>query len=122
MLLGTIGLAVPGLPTTPFLLLAAACFFRSSQKLYDRVLRNPTFGPPIQRFRETGGLPKRVKLLAISTMSVFVTVGVVFGLPAGRWDLKGTVIVLALIGVLYLLRLPTVEEPRSERDPSSPSG
>ena len=48
---GAVGVVVPGLPTTPLLLLAAACFARSSPRLYAWLLRNPTFGPLIEDFR-----------------------------------------------------------------------
>ena len=126
VVLGTVGLLLPGLPTTPFYLLAAACFFRSSQSLYDRIARNPTFGPAIRKYRETGGLSRRVKTLALSTMAVFVTLGVVFGLPPDRPWLRVAVIGTALCGAIYILRHPTLEDTgnggRAPKAPGSGNG
>ena len=50
--IGAIGAVVPGLPTTIFLILAAACYIRSSQKLYDWLINNKTFGPYLKDYRE----------------------------------------------------------------------
>jgi len=50
--LGALGVVLPLLPTTPFLLLAAACFFRSSDRLYDWLMRHRWFGPYIRNYRE----------------------------------------------------------------------
>ena len=55
--LGAIGVIVPGLPTTPFLILAAACYIRSSQRLYDWLISNKRFGPYLKDYREGKGIP-----------------------------------------------------------------
>ena len=64
--LAALGVALPGIPTTPFLILAAACYIRSSQKLYDWLISNKTFGPYLKDYREGKGIPKKAKILAIS--------------------------------------------------------
>ena len=51
VVLGGLGVLLPGLPTTPFLILAAACYIRSSQKLYDWLIANKTFGPYLKDYR-----------------------------------------------------------------------
>jgi uncharacterized protein len=104
---GLIGVVLPGLPTTPFLILAAACFLRSSQKLYDRVLGHPRFGPLVRDFREGKGLPLRVKVWALALMWIFVLFALGPGLPDGRWELRAMVGVAAVIGTVYLIHLPT---------------
>ena len=53
--LAALGVVLPGLPTTPFLLVAAACFVRSSQRLYDRLLAHPVFGPLVRDYRDVDG-------------------------------------------------------------------
>ena len=54
--LGTLGIFVPILPTTPFLLLAAYCYARSSERFYQRLLANRWFGEYIRNYREVGGV------------------------------------------------------------------
>lgn len=67
-LLGVIGLAVPLLPTTPFLLLAAWCFSRSSRRLHDWLLAHRVLGPPVRAWREHGAVSPRAKALAIGLL------------------------------------------------------
>ena len=57
-MIGTIGAVVPGLPTTLFLILAAACYIRSSQKLCDWLITNKTFGPYLKDYREVKACQK----------------------------------------------------------------
>lgn len=104
--IGAIGVVVPGLPTTPLLLLAAACFARSSPRLYAWLLRNPTFGPLIEDFRAGRGVSMRVKATALSMMAAFVTFALLVPLR-DRAAPSAIVAVVALIGAGYILRLPT---------------
>ncbi len=104
--IGAIGIVVPGLPTTPLLLLAAACFARSSPRLYAWLLRNPTFGPLIEDFRAGRGVSARVKVTALTMMTAFVAFALL--VPLRERALPSTVVaVVALIGAAYILRLPT---------------
>ena len=99
--LGAIGVVIPGLPTTPFLILAAACFIRSSQRLYDWLIKNKTFGPYLKDYREGKGIPKKAKILAVSMIIVFVSYSVFFAIS--NLTLKITVGLLGLTGLLYVL-------------------
>ena len=71
--LGILGIFVPLLPTTPFLLLTAALYFRGSPRLYDWLLSHKYLGPYIRNFRENKAIPLRAKIISItllwSTMS-----------------------------------------------------
>ena len=78
--LGAIGVIVPGLPTTPFLILAAACYIRSSQRLYDWLISNKRFGPYLKDYREGKGIPRKAKRLAVAMIVIFVSFSVVFGI------------------------------------------
>ncbi|MEW5839216.1 MAG: YbaN family protein [Pseudomonadota bacterium] len=69
VLTGAIGVVVPVLPTTPFLLLAAACFARSSERLHCAILQHPWSGPLIREWQLHRRLPRRVKQGAILMMT-----------------------------------------------------
>ena len=71
--LGIAGIFIPLLPTTPFLLLAAACFAGSSPTLSRWLLTNRWFGSYIRNYREGRGLPAKVK--AVSVISLWLTIG-----------------------------------------------
>ena len=66
--LGVIGVFVPGLPTTEFVLAASYLFARSSPRLERWLESNRWLGPPLRRFKETRGMPRHAKLLALASM------------------------------------------------------
>jgi uncharacterized membrane protein YbaN (DUF454 family) len=105
---GTIGIVVPGLPTTVFFIVAAWCFSRSSPRLERWVLNLPRIGPMVGDYRAGLGMPRRAKAIAISMIAVFVTLSVV--LFIGSWPWRLVVLALGVIGVAYIiLRVPTRE-------------
>lgn len=71
--LGVVGIFLPLLPTTPFLLLAAWLFVRSSPRLYEWLLSHPKLGPYVRNFRENRAIPMRVKVVSVSM--VWLTIG-----------------------------------------------
>jgi uncharacterized protein len=78
LVLGTIGIIVPILPTTPFLLLSAACYARSSQRFYNWLLNNRLFGVYIKNYREGKGVPGRIKYFTISLLWLTIILSVVY--------------------------------------------
>ena len=74
--LGIIGVFVPGLPTTEFLLAASYLFARSSPRLERWLEGNRWFGPSLRRFRETRGMPRRAKMLALTSMWIGLSVSI----------------------------------------------
>lgn len=89
--LAALGVVLPLLPTTPFLLLAAACFARSSARFYRALLGNRIFGPLIRDWREHGAIPRRAKILAITVMLTVMSATAWFAIPhpAGQIALLG---------------------------------
>ena len=109
VMIGAIGAVIPGLPTTLFLILAAACYIRSSQRLYDWLIANKTFGPYLKDYREGKGIPRRAKKIALVMMTIFVGYAVLFALD----DLivRIVVLVLGMIGFYYVAyRVPSAKE------------
>lgn len=107
VVLGVIGIVVPGLPTTGFFVLAASCFARSSPRFERWVLGLPTIGPLVADYRAGLGMPRRAKVLAVTSIVVAVTLSSVLALD-GAW--RVIVIVLGVIGVWYVgIRIPTRE-------------
>lgn len=83
--LGVAGIFVPLLPTTPFLLLSAALYMRSSPRLYDWLLRQPCLGAYIRDFRENRAIPLRAKV--VSVVLVWLSIGycILRVVDAWRW-------------------------------------
>jgi uncharacterized membrane protein YbaN (DUF454 family) len=76
--LGIVGIVVPGLPTTAFLLLTAWFYVRSSDRLYNKLISNRYLGPYILEFQNKKGMTRRTKIQAIGTMWVMITLSCVF--------------------------------------------
>ncbi|MGH1367179.1 MAG: YbaN family protein [Maritimibacter sp.] len=81
LVLGLIGVVLPGLPTTPFLLVAAFAFGRSSPRLRMWIENHATFGPPIRDWEDRGAISRRAKILAVSMMGVVLAMSLVIGVP-----------------------------------------
>jgi len=70
--LGLVGIPVPVLPTTPFLLLAAACYLRGSTRMYRWMHTNRYFGDYLSDYRAGKGVPKKTKVYSIATLWVVI--------------------------------------------------
>jgi len=108
--LGIAGIFLPVLPTTPFLLLAAACYARASTRFYNWLLNNRVFGPSILEWRRYRSIPYRVKWTAMVLMGVSLSISILYFVP---WpELQ---IALAIFGILlgvYLYNIPSRDHPR----------
>ena len=104
--LGFVGVALPGIPTTPFLLLASYFFVRSSPKLHQRLLRSKLFGPTLRDWQRHRGVKRRTKWISISCCSLMICFSIATGgLP---WVARIVVLVAGAYGVWFVARLPTV--------------
>lgn len=81
MALAIIGIALPVVPTVPFLLVAVWAFARSSPRLREKILEHPTYGPPIRAWQERGAIGRPAKLWAVTAMSLGVALAIWMGLP-----------------------------------------
>lgn len=107
-------MALPVLPTTPFILLAAACFMYSSERAHAWLVDHPKFGFHIEDYLEGRGIRARAKIVAITTLWLSVGLSVWHFIPILWVDIL--VIVIAIGVTWYLLSLPTCPEDfRSER-------
>lgn len=102
--LGIIGVFLPGLPTTPFILLAAACFAQSSPKLHRQLLQNQLFGPMLADWERHHSLPLRIKWLSTLLMLATVSISILQVEPI---LFKLGIATLGLIGCAVIWRIPT---------------
>jgi hypothetical protein len=106
--LAILGIFLPLLPTVPLLLLAAACFARSSEPFYSWLLEHRHLGPLLQPYLKGAGIPRRAKIKAIALVWVTISASAVLLVPL-LW-VRVLMFVVALTVTLYLCRLPTREE------------
>ncbi|MFA6873809.1 MAG: YbaN family protein [Bacteroidaceae bacterium] len=98
LILGVMGIFLPLLPTTPFLLLTAALYFRASPRLYNWLLSQKHLGPYIRNFREEKAIPLRAKIISITLMWATMLYSISFIVPL-MW--AKIVLLLIAIGVTY---------------------
>jgi uncharacterized protein len=115
--LAILGIFLPLLPTVPLLLLAAACFARSSEPFYRWLVEHRQLGPLLQPYLEGAGIPRRAKVKAIALVWITIPASALL-LVTLPW-LRLLMFVVALAVTLYLLRLPIREETAVQ--PLSPS-
>ncbi|MBU0807344.1 YbaN family protein [Pseudomonas spirodelae] len=105
--LGVIGIFLPVLPTTPFLLLAAACFMRSSKRFYLWLVNHRKLGPWIVDYLEGQGIPLKGKVYAISLM--WLSIGLSCYLVPLFWA-RAFMLTSAVLVSLYILRQKTLSK------------
>ncbi|CUU04380.1 hypothetical protein JGI2_01116 [Candidatus Kryptobacter tengchongensis] len=105
--LGILGAFLPVLPTTPFLLLAAACFARSSKKFYNWLLNHKVFGSYIKNYREQRAITLRGKIISLSVMWLVMGYTAFFAVSN---ILVSIIIILIGLGVTkHILSLKTIK-------------
>lgn len=107
VVLGVVGIFLPVLPTVPFLLLALACFARSSGRFYAWLIGHAHLGPMVRPYVDGRGMQRSSKVKAITLVWTSIAFSVIF-LVVIPW-VQAMLLVIALCVTLYLLRLPTAE-------------
>lgn len=105
LVLGFIGIFLPLLPTTPFVLLAAACFARGSEKFHHWLITHERFGPLVRDWQAHRSIPFRAKCLALSMMwtSMSITAWLLRARPVSSL----TLIAIGIAVTVWMVRLPT---------------
>ncbi len=119
VLLATLGVILPLLPTTPFLLLASYFFIRSSRGLYSWLLRNRVFGPLIRDWQERGGVRRSVKFTALAVVPAVIGSSIYFGQLSTRLII--VLCVLGAVGMTVVICLPIAKEPEPFRADDLPN-
>ena len=101
--IGVVGIVIPLLPTTPFLILAAYCFSRGSRRLHDWLLGHPVFGPPVRDWREHRAVSRRAKFSAMIAIALIFALSVFLEAPGWALALQGVILVSVAV---YLLTRP----------------
>jgi len=104
-----IGLVFPLIPTTPFLLLTAACYCRSSERLYNWLMNNKWFGEYIRNYREGKGIPLKTKIFALTFLRVTIGISALLLVPI--FIVQIILLVIAIAVSIHILRLPTYRKP-----------
>jgi len=105
--IGIIGIVLPVLPTTPFLLLAAACYAKSSERYYNWLISNRLFGEYIRSYREGNGVPLSVKVASIAFL--WVTILISTFIFVNMWFIR---IILLIIAVAVTVHIALIKSMR----------
>lgn len=108
LVIGAIGLFLPVIPTTPLILLAAACYYRGSDRLHTWILSSRWFGETIKNYQEGRGLTCDTKVWAISMMWLMILISAWFFVSS--LFVRVAIICVAIGVTVYLVRLPTLEK------------
>ena len=116
LVLGAIGIVLPILPTTPFLLAAAACYYKSSPRMHKWLLNNKWFGEYIRNYKEGRGLPLKTKITASAVLWLTIGISTVFVLnrllpEALVFPMQVIMIAVAVAVSVHIFRLPTYRKP-----------
>jgi hypothetical protein len=108
LLLGLIGIFIPILPTTPFLLLAAACYARGSKKFYNWLINNKFLGKYIKNYREGRGISLKIKIITISIL--WITILFSTFLIVTNLLLQIILLIIAIFVTIHLLTIKTMKK------------
>jgi len=106
IILGVIGIVIPLLPTTPLILLGAACYIKSSEKLYQKLIKNKWLGGYIKDFREKNGISRKNKIISITMMWLSICCTLLF--IDVSFLIRSMLIIIAVTVSAYILSFDTL--------------
>ena len=108
LILGIIGIFIPLLPTTPFLLLTAACYIRGSKKFYNRLIKNRWLGEYIKNYQQGKGIPLTVKLISI----IFLWMAIIFStiIIVSNILIQIILIIIAIGVTIHIITIKTLDK------------
>jgi len=110
--LGILGIFLPLLPTTPFLLLAAACYIRSSERFYNWLINNKWLGNYIKNYLEGKGVSLKAKILSISLL--WITVGYSAVFIVNTFPIRIILILIAIGVTIHILSIRTLKQRKGD--------
>ena len=107
LFVGILGIFIPLLPTTPFLLLSAASFTRSSEKMYLWLMNHPWFGKYIREFQENKSIPLSTKVISVGMLWTTILISVIFATKSIY--IRILLIMIAILVSAHILRYKTTQ-------------
>ena len=111
--LGAAGVFLPILPTTPFLLLSAACYYKGSERMHRWLLNNKLFGSYIRNYKEGKGISKIAKILSLFLL--WITIGYSVFFMVGSYVVQLILFAVAIAVTVHVATLPTLRKLQSQR-------
>lgn len=108
LVLGAIGVFIPLLPTTPFLLLSATFYLRSSERMYRWLFENRYFGEYLRNYKDGRGIPLRTKLFAVAMLWAAISYSILY--IATHWVVRLILAVIAVAVTTHILLIPTLRK------------
>ena len=108
LIIGIIGIFIPILPTTPFLLLSAACYARGSEKFYNWLINNKWLGEYIKNYQKGRGIPLNIKILAISLLWITIAFSTI--VVVSNYLIQIILIIIAIAVTIHILTIKTMKK------------
>ena len=107
LIIGIIGIVIPGLPTTPFLLLTAGLYLKSSDRLYNALISNKILGKYILKYRKNKGIALKTKIYSITIMWFMISLSAFAFFD--NMIVRIILFIVGGIGTFVMLRIPTIK-------------
>jgi len=107
LVFGIIGIFIPLIPTTPFLLLAAACYIRGSKKFYNWLIKNRWLGDYIKNYQDGKGIPFNVKIITIIVL--WLTIIISITLFVSNLIIQIILFIIAICVTIHIIKIKTLK-------------